>query len=227
MRKKKKELTVFSLSALDLFCSAMGVFMILCFIVFPYYMKDDPLPTPTLEPIPVETPPPPPPPVRIRVEEPRVKKVPAVSIAMHWEMELRGPNGETYWSTLTCNDVDMVIDAPGPNGRRLLYNYKQRQHEGSPARYQVDARQGGGELWVHPAIIPGRYEAGFNIFSKDSLNRMLINYKRGGSGWCDVLAHRVCFTVLSPQKKKQIYSKTFTDSEFKKSPKIFKVVEVV
>ncbi len=47
MKRPQRDTTVFSLSALDLFCSAMGVFMILTFIALPFYGKKSPSPQPT------------------------------------------------------------------------------------------------------------------------------------------------------------------------------------
>lgn len=40
MRRRKAELTVFSIATLDVFASAMGVFMLIAVILFPYYMKN-------------------------------------------------------------------------------------------------------------------------------------------------------------------------------------------
>lgn len=40
MRRSNRELNVFSLSALDLFASAMGAFIIIAVILFPYYLKN-------------------------------------------------------------------------------------------------------------------------------------------------------------------------------------------
>jgi hypothetical protein len=40
MRRRKGELTVFSIATLDVFASAMGVFMLIAVVLFPYYMKN-------------------------------------------------------------------------------------------------------------------------------------------------------------------------------------------
>ena len=42
MRRPSRNLEVFTLSALDLFASAMGAFIIITLIIFPYYQKSDP-----------------------------------------------------------------------------------------------------------------------------------------------------------------------------------------
>ncbi|MDR1922595.1 MAG: hypothetical protein LBS31_12775 [Candidatus Adiutrix sp.] len=39
MQRRSREINIFSLSALDLFCGAMGAFMLLALIALPYYLK--------------------------------------------------------------------------------------------------------------------------------------------------------------------------------------------
>ena len=41
MRRRSRELQMFSLSALDLFASAMGTFILIAVILFPYYLKNE------------------------------------------------------------------------------------------------------------------------------------------------------------------------------------------
>lgn len=41
MRRPSRQLNIFSISSLDLFASAMGAFVIIAVILFPYYMKND------------------------------------------------------------------------------------------------------------------------------------------------------------------------------------------
>ena len=45
MRRPSRQVNVFSVSALDLFASAMGAFIILAVILFPYYLKLQDAPT--------------------------------------------------------------------------------------------------------------------------------------------------------------------------------------
>ncbi len=52
MKRAQRDTTVFSLSALDLFCSAMGVFMVLCFIALPSFSKISPAPPAPAPPTP-------------------------------------------------------------------------------------------------------------------------------------------------------------------------------
>jgi cell division protein FtsB len=41
MKKKNREINIFSMSALDLFASALGAFILISLILFPYYLKVD------------------------------------------------------------------------------------------------------------------------------------------------------------------------------------------
>jgi Mg-chelatase subunit ChlD len=41
-RKRNRELNPFGIAALDLFASAMGVFLLIALVAFPYYLKSDP-----------------------------------------------------------------------------------------------------------------------------------------------------------------------------------------
>ncbi|MCP4038455.1 MAG: hypothetical protein GY733_16055, partial [bacterium] len=40
MRRRNRELNVFSMSALDLFAGAMGAFILIAVVLFPYYLKE-------------------------------------------------------------------------------------------------------------------------------------------------------------------------------------------
>ena len=46
MRRKSKDINIFSMSALDLFASAMGAFVLITVILMPYYLKKSPEVTP-------------------------------------------------------------------------------------------------------------------------------------------------------------------------------------
>jgi molybdopterin converting factor small subunit len=45
MRRINREINIFSLSAIDLFCSAMGAFMVISIVLFPYFRKQDQRPS--------------------------------------------------------------------------------------------------------------------------------------------------------------------------------------
>ncbi len=203
MKKKNREITVFSLSALDLFCSAMGVFMILCFILFPYYNKKSPEPKP--EP-PAPAPPEPKPEPKPKPEptpEPQEKLIPSLTIALHWEHRLCDTSGRKspYWSTVTCDDVDLFVEAPdaGDPGKTLLYGQNTRQHPNSSAHFLVDSMRGGGEVWLHPRVTPGKYKVYYSIAGKTSSRYMSVSSKYGGGSTnYEIQAYRIVLTVVTP-----------------------------
>ena len=158
MQRKLRDTTIFSLSALDLFCSAMGVFMVLCFIVFPYYQNDTPTPP---APAPAPAPAPVPAPAPAPAPRPVVQKevIAGLTIALKWEITL------SDGGTVSMNDVDLHVDAPKPGGGRLHYYYKKPKFSCSPAQLVTDSMNGGNEVWVHPSATPGEYKVSYLFYS--------------------------------------------------------------
>lgn len=202
MKKKNREFNIFSLSALDLFCSAMGVFMILCFVVFPYYKKEEPVkeePPPAAEPEPTPTPTPKP--------EPTVQVIPNATVILHWESERQqftpdgdgAPLGKKCWESILHNDVDLKVIAD-LNGERITYTHDDNGRP--PAKVVSDGVKGGADIWVHPRIEPGTYEIYYRISNKDSkadayyvnkhdrTNRKGTRYK--------ISRHRVGMLLMTP-----------------------------
>ena len=46
IKKRLKEINVLSMSVVDLFACALGAFILIALILFPYYLKSDPIPCP-------------------------------------------------------------------------------------------------------------------------------------------------------------------------------------
>ena len=99
----------------------MGVFMILCFILFPSYNKtansqpqQPPLPNPT-----------------------KPKVIPSLTVTLHWEHHLQELGGTPYWSSTSSDDIDLIVLAPSesnPN-KTLRYDREQKSHPESQAKY--------------------------------------------------------------------------------------------
>ena len=51
MLRRNREIVIFNLSAIDLFCSGMGAVMVLMVLLMPYYGKKDPVPPPIKAPV--------------------------------------------------------------------------------------------------------------------------------------------------------------------------------
>ena len=181
--------------------------MILCFILFPYYGKKDPEPQPQPpapappepEPKPEPEPEPKPEP-EVIVQE---KLIPSLTIAMHWEHHLRDTSGREapYWSTVSCDDIDMHVQAPSETepGKMLHYGRTENSHPGSPARFLVDSMRGGGEVWIHPKVTPGRYKVFYSIAKKTSDRFLPITIKPSNTTInYEITDYRIVLTVVTP-----------------------------
>jgi hypothetical protein len=188
MKRKNREINIFSMSALDLFASAMGAFVIIAVVMFPYFPNTGDSPERVAN-------------VRaelegqiaeIQQELEDTRDALAACQAENAELEAALSQCEndlaacqedmeglrdaieicevalqkTYlvviisWGT-TGDDVDLhVID---PLNRE--YYYAATEFPGSPARLEEDNVNGpGNEVWQHPEATPGRYEVYYNYF---------------------------------------------------------------
>lgn len=150
MKKKQRETTIFSLSAIDIFCSAMGVFMILCFIVFPFYRNSnsEQSQTPSSDTV-----------RQLSTSSP-------LMVAIKWEVGDTSSHSEK--AVISCaDDYDLHIEAPAPNGQTYHYYFDALTHAPSPARLLIDSEYGGNEVWFHPCATPGEYKISCALYQKD------------------------------------------------------------
>ena len=171
MRRRNREINIFSMSALDLFASALGAFILISIVIFPYFGNISPVDPESL---------------RQRLREVRrqlaqtqsefaqtqselTQSQSQLAQAMEREAELQSALERERlkfvlvtisWSR--SDDVDLhVVD---PSGRE--YAYDARSHTGSTARFEEDATRGpGNEVWLHPRAEPGEYVVYYNLFS--------------------------------------------------------------
>lgn len=172
MKIQKKEENVFSTSALDLFCSAMGVFMLLCFVVMPYYRNEQSEQKP---------------------DKPDAQDVsvitPSLTVAISWRVDdiVLKKNSKGQNLTLPKNftikgikqvscDFDMYIHEMLPGiDKAFLHDF---QHIGiypeTGARLVADSQRGGSEAWVQPAVKAG-----------ESCDVFAVLFTRQGLSGCD------------------------------------------
>ena len=186
MKKKNREITVFSISALDLFCSAMGVFMILCFVLFPYYQKKEPAP-----PVPTK-------PEPSKPEAPKI--IPSLTIACYGELQMKETSsGQTGWIGATVYDIDLYVRATLKDGKTVDYSWRSRTHPGSPAMLMADSMKGGTEAWTHPTVTPGTYHISYTLSNSAITKHMSFSDKFGnGNTRYEVLAMRVVTNIITP-----------------------------
>lgn len=156
-RKGTGEISVYSTSAIDLFCSAMGVFMVICFIAFAQQQQTSP-PEPQPDPVP-PAPVQPPPPPEPAPPAPEVKKKGLSTPIMIAQCE---------WKS--CSDIDLVVRYCPPQGQAIWFCFdgsrssvRRRTHEGFYGGLLHDevsspSPQTKTEQWAVLANHPGKYE---------------------------------------------------------------------
>ncbi len=150
MRRNNRELNIFSMSALDLFCSAMGAFLLLALIALPYYLKQSqvcevcPAPTPTPQSTPVQTACP-------TVPEAAPACPPPAEPVLADKLIVAA----ITWNRPT--DVDLHVLTPDGH-----FSYQTREVPGHPGEMFLDdlGNQAGPrrELWLSKDPSPGRYQ---------------------------------------------------------------------
>lgn len=143
MKKKHRDFNIFSLSALDLFCSALGVFMILCFVIFPYYGKTD--------------------------DAHSDKRDAAFSVSLIWEHQF---NGGISKRGVHDVDLVVQATTPEERSEST-YNYRSPLPTDNEAGHLGDARRTGSETWLTPQAAPGTtYRIMAHIAAVDDINEL-------------------------------------------------------
>ena len=158
MKARGQALNVFSMSALDLFASALGAFILLAVIALPFFANTAQLDDATLLSQIAQT--------REELAQAREEMAQAREEMAQAQAELEEAAKANFmvvimsWST--TDDVDLhVID---PAGREFYYS--QKEHPGSEAKLEVDVTNGpGNELWLHPKVTPGEYVVEYVYFN--------------------------------------------------------------
>ena len=175
MKKLNREINVFSMSALDLFASALGAFIILGVLLLPYFPNtgDSPERVAAIRAL-----------LQMQIEE-NARQAEQIEVLeeeiQETRQKLEGTRGELQEtqealrtalkkkylllviSWATQDDVDLhVVD---PDGREFYYD--DREFPGSPARFEEDNIQGpGNEIWLHPEVAPGQYRIYYKLYNQ-------------------------------------------------------------
>ena len=180
MKRKTTEVNVFSMSALDLFASALGAFILLAVIFMPFFPNTGDHPKIS--------------------EAMRERLANAEARAAQLQQELNAQNTaleqsqqaleQSQQSLATCqsgletcqkeldktfllvviswsseDDIDLHVTDPQGNE----FYYEDRTHPGSEASFEEDNTRGpGNEIWLHPNSEPGKYEIHYKYFRQSS-----------------------------------------------------------
>ena len=169
MQRKNKEINIFSMSALDLFASALGAFILIALIALPYYLKTD---------------------KSLVVEARELKKElkQAKSDLENTKKALKKSQknlgdckkevaqcktklSKTFLSVLIMwgtEKIDIDLHVFDPEGNEFYYsknNRDRRDYPNSSASLTWDVLRGPGvELWESPAPTPGIYTIRYNYY---------------------------------------------------------------
>jgi len=151
MRRRNREIQIFSVSALDLFASAMGVFALLAVILFPYYLKSEQQFSAEAQDVRVQN-------QQLREE---IEKLMELLKGSYLVVVLQ-------WDTF-AQDVDLhVVD---PAGNEFYYEETNRDGStfpGEDAFLTVDSRDGPGvEVWLNPTADAGEYRILANLYDRE------------------------------------------------------------
>lgn len=178
MRRKDRELNIFSMSALDLFASALGAFILITLILLPYYLQEGaaaeppPQECPTPEPAPVCPPVAPVPVCPDPVPAPVCPVCPApVPVP---ECPPPAPPQKVVTDNLLVvqmtwsesEDVDLHVQTPDGE-----FYYGRKVISGRPGKFIIDNTGGGTnavEIWLAHNPTPGLHKVCFRLYSNRS-----------------------------------------------------------
>lgn len=166
MKRRNKEINIFSMSALDLFASALGAFILIAIVLFPYFpnIGSSPEHVAALR-------------AQLQDTQQRLQACQADLAQTQTELqqtqkslqrcteELRKKFLLVVISWHSADDIDLhVVD---PQGNEFYYDA--RSHPGSEGKLEEDNTRGpGNEIWLHPGATPGEYKIYYKFFAKRS-----------------------------------------------------------
>ena len=171
MKKGNREINIFSMSALDLFASALGAFILIAIVLFPFFpnIGNDPediaalrAELKTCQTDLAQT--------RAELQEAQQLLQAAQRQAQQAQEALEQCMQEQRkkfvlvlisWST--ADDIDLHVTDPQGNE----FYYLAKTHGGSRAKLEEDNTRGpGNEIWLHPKAEPGQYRVHYKFYDK-------------------------------------------------------------
>jgi len=207
MKLRNREINIFSMSALDLFASALGAFILLTVVSLPYFSntgssdKDVAKLRKDLRKAKSA----------LQISQARIKKIKSsmsnsqakAAQCIDKNRKLSGSLNKcsnalkkkfvlVVISWATTDDVDMhIVD---PQGREFYY--KKKSFSGTAAKLEEDSIRGpGNEIWLHPAALPGTYKVSYKLYKKRSRSGKRI---------------KVRGSVITPKGKRKLRNRFLT-----------------
>ena len=186
MRRRNKEINIFSMSALDLFASAMGVFILIAVVALPYYLKTDQSLMQQSRELQQENEE-----LRSSLESLNEQLLACRSTVENQKTSLENLQKElaqTKNQHEKCEEqqkqvfiavvmqwpeamVDIDLHVFTPNGDEYFFNRHNRtgsDYPGSSARLSRDTTRGPGvEVWEIPVALPGVYKVYYDYYAQN------------------------------------------------------------
>lgn len=205
MARKDRSINVFSLSALDLFASAMGAFIIIAVMLFPYYLKKKSV----LE--------------EIHRTEQALGECKVENGELRTEIESeQNETAQVQAGLQGCREkldktflalvmkwkksrVDIDLHVVDPDGNRFYYKKKNdtgQHYPNSPAKLSVDTERGPGvEIWESPIAKPGTYKVYYKFYETNGSSgrvtvRTNLYFRDGLKAFPDVILREKGETTL-------------------------------
>ena len=162
MKRKSREISIFSMSALDLFSSALGAFILIAVVIFLFFPNTGIADQLDLEEARRQA-------ASLQQELSEAEEALADASARERGLEeaLEQERKRKFLLVTISwqgeHDVDLHIVDPRGNE----YSYNARTHSGSVARFEEDTTRGpGNEVWLHPMVTPGEYRVYYHLFAQ-------------------------------------------------------------
>lgn len=163
MKRKNREINIFNMSALDLFASAMGAFLVLAVVSLPYYLKVDPDLIDQLKQCKGQ----------LQSTQQQLQQCQAQNQQLQAENEqLQRDLAKTFLSVVILwpNKDDVDLHVTDPNGNEFYYskhNRDRRDFPNSNAQLSWDVLKGpGAEVWDSASPESGIYKVEYLLYSK-------------------------------------------------------------
>ena len=160
MKKRNREINIFSMSALDLFASAMGAFLLIAVMALPYYLKTDHNLVAQIEAMTKKI---------AKIEETMKKSQQENKELKKQAKKMQKELSKTFcviklnWESSVKQDVDLhVYD---PDGNEFYYSHRTAPH--STASLTVDSKgvKKGAEIWLDKELKQGVYTIKYVYYS--------------------------------------------------------------
>lgn len=167
MKKKNRDINIFSMSALDLFASAMGAFLLIAVIALPYYLKVDKNLIEQVKKLEED----------IQSSKAANKQLQEQNQQMKKQNEalqkansdLKGQLSKTFcvinmqWKSTKVQDVDLHVVDPSGNE----YSFEVKSYPNKSAYFVFDSKgvKKGAEVWVEKELQAGDYKIYYTYYS--------------------------------------------------------------